>query len=81
MIALRVEDAYGAAVVILPMAHERAAVVYVEHADRMPDLYLDAVELRDLARIAAMAADELDRLADDELDVVAALDRMPDVTS
>ena len=64
MIALRVEDGYGGSVVVVPMAHERAAVVYVEHADRMPDLFLDAVELRDLARIATLAADELDRLAE-----------------
>jgi hypothetical protein len=64
MIALRVEDGYGGAVVLMPMAHERAAYVYVDHADRMPDMYLDAVELRDLARIATLAADELDRLAE-----------------
>ena len=64
MIALRVEDGYGAAVVVLPMAHERAAVVHVEHADNMPDLYLDADDLRDLARIAMLAADELDRAAE-----------------
>jgi hypothetical protein len=66
VIALRVEDAYGAAVVIVPLAHERAAVVdvtpptYVAHP-HAHDLYLDADELRDLARIALMAADELDR--------------------
>ena len=66
MIALRVEDAYGAAVVIVPLAHERAAVVDVIPCalDGAHDLYLDAVELRDLARIATLAADELDRLAE-----------------
>lgn len=62
--ALRVEDGYGAAVVVVPLAHERAAVVYVEHAEPMPDLYLDAADLRDLARVATLAADELDRLAE-----------------
>jgi hypothetical protein len=69
MIALRVEDAYGAAVVIVPMAHERAAVVDVTPPSYVAsphahDLWLDADELRDLARIALMAADELDRLAE-----------------
>jgi hypothetical protein len=66
VIALRVEDAYGAAVVIVPLAHERAAVVDVTPPTYAPtpgayDLMLDADELRDLARIALMAADDLDR--------------------
>lgn len=62
MIALRVEDPYGAAVVVTPLAHERAALVDVCHADRMPDLMLDAGELRDLARVATLAADMLDEV-------------------
>lgn len=69
MIALRVEDAYGAAIVVVPLAHERAAVVDVIPPTYVPtpgayDLMLDADELRDLARVALMAADELDRAAE-----------------
>ena len=63
MIALRVEDGYGGAVVVTILAHEAAAVVDVEHADQMPDLYLGAADLRHLANVATIAADELDRVA------------------
>lgn len=60
MIALHVEDGYGAHVVVLPLAHEGAAVVDVHHADRMPDLFLGPDELRELADVALMAARMLD---------------------
>lgn len=66
MIALRVEDDYGDAVVVTILAHEGAAVVDVDRNGRRAgtvagDLMLDAADLRDLARIATLAADELDR--------------------
>ena len=64
MIALRVEDGYGGAVELVPMAHEGAAVVDVRHADRMPDLYLDPHDLRELARVALLAATMLDEAAE-----------------
>ena len=60
MIALHVEDGYGAHVVILPIVHEGAAVVDVHHADRMPDLYLEPHGLRELAGAALMAARMID---------------------
>lgn len=56
MIALHVEDGYGAHVVVVPIVHEGAAVVDVHHAPNMPDLYLDPQELRDLADVALLAA-------------------------
>ena len=65
MIALRVDLVEGSAVVtVLP--HEGAAVLDVERAtlEGAHDLYLDARDLRDLARIATIAADELDRTAE-----------------
>ena len=64
MIALAVEDGYGGSVVLVPLAHERAAVVDVRHADRMPDLMLDPHDLRELARVAMLAADVLDDAAE-----------------
>lgn len=60
MIALRVDDGYGGSVELVVMPHEGAAVVNVDHADRMPDLYLDPADLRDLARAAILAATMLD---------------------
>lgn len=64
MIALRVEDGYGGAVVVTVLAHERAAVVDVEgpRAPMLDDVYLDADDLRDLARIATLAASMLDEV-------------------
>jgi hypothetical protein len=64
MIALHVEDGYGAHVVVLPLVHEGAAVVDVHHAPNMPDLYFDAHELRDLADVALLAARMLDEAAE-----------------
>ena len=63
MIALRVEDGYGGSVSLVVLPHERAAIPVVEAPDvnRQGDVYLDAHDLRDLARIATLAADELDR--------------------
>ena len=60
MIALQLQDGYGAHIVVLPLAHERAAVVDIHHAPDMPDLYLDAHELRELAEVALLAAKMLD---------------------
>jgi len=60
MIALRVEDGYGGAVELVVMPHEGAAVVNLDRADRMPDLFLDPMDLRDLARAATLAATMLD---------------------
>lgn len=60
MILLQVEDGYGGHVVLAPLAHERAAVVDVHHAEGMPDLFLDAHDLRDLARAALVAATMLE---------------------
>lgn len=60
MIALHVEDGYGGHVVVLPLAHERAAVVDIHHAPDMRDFYLDAGELRELADVALLAARMLD---------------------
>lgn len=64
MIAVRVEDGYGGAVVVTILPHERAAVVDVEAArlEGAHDLYLDAADLRDLARVATVAADMLDEV-------------------
>ena len=70
MIALRVEDGYGGAVELVPLAHEDAAIVDVRHPEHVPphheahDVYLDAVGLRDLARVAILAATMLDEAAE-----------------
>ena len=63
MIALRVEDGYGGSVSLVVLAHERVAIPVVEASTSSPpcDVCLDAADLRDLARIATLAADELDR--------------------
>jgi hypothetical protein len=61
MIALRV-DVADAVVEVTVMPHERAAIVTVETGGAH-DAYLDAHDLRDLARVATIAADELDRVA------------------
>jgi hypothetical protein len=61
MITLRIDDAYGSAVVIALLRHEDAAVVDVVHEQDMHDLFLDSQDLRDLSRAALLAADELDR--------------------
>jgi hypothetical protein len=63
MIALRVEDGYGGSVSLVVLPHERAAIPVVEAStvNAPMDVYLDAADLRDLARIATIAADELDR--------------------
>jgi hypothetical protein len=63
MIALRVEDGYGGSVSLVVLPHERAAIPVVEAStsNAPMDVYLDAHDLRDLARIATLAADELDR--------------------
>ena len=58
MIALRVEDGYGGAAVLTLVGEGAYLTVDVEQLD---DLILDAHDLRDLARIATLAADELDR--------------------
>ena len=58
MIALRVEDGYGGAAVLTLVGE--GAVVTAE-VGACADVILDAVDLRDLARIATIAADELDR--------------------
>ena len=60
MIALHVEDGYGAHVVVLPLPHEGAAVVDIHHAPKMPDLYLEPHELRELAEVALLAARMID---------------------
>lgn len=66
MIALRVEDGYGGGVELTVLGHERAAVVEVvrPRPPMLDDVYLDAHDLRNLARIATIAADELDRIAE-----------------
>lgn len=66
MIALLVEDGYGGSVSLVVLPHERAAIPVVKAPDVNPpgDVYLDAHDLRDLARIATLAADELDRTAE-----------------
>jgi hypothetical protein len=64
MISLRVEDGYGSALEVVITHHEGAAALHVVHDDpRMVDFYLDAAGLRDLARMATIAAAELDRVA------------------
>ena len=65
MIALRVDLVEGS-VIVTVVPHERAAVLDVERAtlEGAHDVYLDAHDLRDLARIATLAADELDRTAE-----------------
>ena len=66
MIALRVEDGYGGSVELVPMAHEDAALIDVRHREDVPphheahDVYLCAHGLRDLARLAILAATMLD---------------------
>lgn len=64
MIALRVEDGYGGAVVVTILPHERLAVVDVEgpRAPMLDDVMLDADDLRDLARLATLAASMLDEV-------------------
>jgi hypothetical protein len=68
MIALRVEDGYGGSVELVPMAHEHAALVDVRHREDVApnhdahDVYLDADGLRDLARVAILAATILDEV-------------------
>jgi hypothetical protein len=61
MMTMRIEDGYGSAVSITILPHENAAVVDVTHETDMHDCYLDSTDLRDLARLALIAADELDR--------------------
>lgn len=58
MIALRVEDGYGGAVALTLVVE--GVVVTVEVA-QCADVILDAHDLRDLARVALLAADMLDR--------------------
>jgi hypothetical protein len=60
MMNLRIEDGYGSAVSITLLVHENAAIIDVLHETDMDDCYLDSTDLRDLARLALMAADELD---------------------
>jgi hypothetical protein len=62
MMALRV-DVADAVVEVTVLPHERAALITVELGGAH-DAYLDAADLRDLARIATIAADELDRIAE-----------------
>jgi hypothetical protein len=61
MMTMRIEDGCGSAVSITLLAHENAAIVDVLHETDMADCYLDSTDLRDLARLALIAADELDR--------------------
>jgi len=61
MMNMQMQDGYGSAVNITILPHERAAIVDVTHEADMHDCYLDSTDLRDLARLALIAADELDR--------------------
>jgi hypothetical protein len=61
MMTMRIEDGYGSAVSITILPHENAAVVDVTHETDMHDCYLDSTDLRDLARTALIAAEELDQ--------------------
>jgi hypothetical protein len=59
-----VEDGYGSAVEVVLMHHEQAAHLHVVHEEPdMHDFFLDAGQLRDLARMATIAAEELERVA------------------
>ena len=60
MMTMQIQDGYGSAVNITILPHERAAIVDVTHEAEMHDCYLDSTDLRDLARLALIAADELD---------------------
>jgi hypothetical protein len=61
MMTMQIQDGYGSAVSITILPHEQAAIVDVTHEADMHDCYLDSTDLRDLARLALIAADELDR--------------------
>jgi hypothetical protein len=60
MMTLRIEDRYGSAVSITLLVYENAAIIDVLGETDMDDCCLDSTDLRDLARLALMAADELD---------------------
>ena len=64
MMTMQIQDGYGSAVSITILPHEQAVIVDVTHEADMHDCYLDSTDLRDLARLALIAANELDRARD-----------------
>ena len=64
MMTMQIQDGYGSAVNITILPHEQAAIVDVNHEADMHDCYLDSTDLRNLARLALIAADELDQTKD-----------------
>ena len=64
MMTMQIQDGYGSAVNITILPHEQEAILDVTHDKDMQDFYLDSTGLRDLARLASIAADELDRAKD-----------------
>jgi hypothetical protein len=61
MMALRIDDGYGSELTITLLSNEGTAIVGVNYADAMADFYLDSADLFDLARIALIAANELEQ--------------------